>query len=93
MINLALKPIFKPLLKNNIHLQLKSMHKLESVRIFTMPTKIKDRDINAMFSGLLALLKEKVQQEQSEKYLHLKLKYSRLKYLYNKIKIQQFKTK
>ena len=85
MINLAnTQPILTPKLKQRLQVKLKAINRIESINIFTMPTKIKDRDISAMFNGLLALLREKVQQEQSEKYLRLKLKYERLKYLYSK---------
>ena len=78
----------KPILKQNILLKLKPILALNSVRIFTMPTRIQDNDITSMFKGLLSLLREKIQQEQTEKYLQLKLKYDRLKYLYLKSKQQ-----
>ena len=78
MINLHTNPI----VKQKILLKLKPMSKLESINIFTMPTIIKDADIKAMFNGLLSLLSEKIKQEQTEKYLRLKLKYRRLKQLY-----------
>ena len=91
MINLAVKPSLKPILKQCQHFKLKSLNKLENINIFAMPTRIKDRDIQAMFSGLISLLKEKIKQEESEKYLRLKLKYLRLKYLYNKLKTQSIK--
>ena len=84
MINVANKIQFKPILKQSYKLNLKPISKLENITIFTMPTKIKDKDILSMFKGLVMLLEEKAQQEQSEKYLNLKLKYNRLKYLYNK---------
>lgn len=85
MINLAKNKILpNPILKQNIKFNLKALDSIESIKIFTMPSKIKDRDIMAMFNGLLTLLREKVQQEQSEKYLRLKLKYDRLKLLYYK---------
>jgi len=88
MINFAIKNSYTPVLKQNIfYIKLKALKKLEYVRIFALPSKIKDRDINAMFNGLVALLKEKIQQEQIEKYLQLKLNYNRLKKLYNKIKL------
>ncbi|MBQ8522357.1 MAG: hypothetical protein IJ458_01680 [Clostridia bacterium] len=89
MINLAFKPINTCYLKQNLRLHLKRVDKLESIHIFSMPTKIRDSDISAMFNGLLALLREKVKQEQNEKYLLLKLKYARLKSLYNKTKKQK----
>ena len=56
-----------------------------------MPTRIKNSDINAMFNGLLGLIKDKFNQEQNEKYLQLKLQYSRLQYLYNKLKTKLYK--
>ena len=93
MINLAINNYLKPVIKRPQALTLKPLYKLESVKIFAMPTRIKDRDISAMFNGLLALLKEKVQQEQTEKYLQLKLKYTRLQKLYNRAKIQLCKQK
>ena len=65
----------RPILKQNIKLKLKPAAAIESVRIFSMPCKIKDTDINAMFSGLIRLVREKASQEQNEKYLQLKLKY------------------
>lgn len=79
---------FKSLLKQNIHLHLKPIKKLENINIFAIPSRIQDKDILAMFKGVLALMREKVEQEQTEKYLKLKLKYSRLKYLYYKNKRQ-----
>jgi len=85
MFNLAIQPN-KPMLKHPIAIRLKSLPRLESINIFTMPSRIKDRDINAMFNGLIALIKEKVQQEQSERYLRLQLKYNRLQQLYTKTK-------
>lgn len=88
MINLAIKNSYMPILKQStFSIKLKALKDLEYVRIFALPSKIKDRDIYAMFNGLIALLKEKIQQEQTEKYLQLKLKYNRLKQLYNKIKL------
>ena len=88
MINFLYKPGSYPVLKQNIKLHIKSVNKLEPVKIFSMPSKIKDSDINAMFNGLLNLIKEKFKQDECEKYLNLKLKYERLKYLYNKLKMQ-----
>ena len=78
--------IYHPILKQPINAKLIPLSKLESIKIFAMPTKIKDKDIIAMFKGLLALMREKNQQEQTEKYLNLKLKYNRLQYLYKKSK-------
>ena len=77
-------------LKQCLQLKLSKIKRLESVDIFSMPSKINDKDISSMFNGLLRLLKEKIQQEQCEKYLRLKLKYSRLKYLYNKLKTKLY---
>ena len=74
----------KPFLKQNVKLSLKPLAHLSNIDIFAMPTRIKDDDIVAMFKGLLRLVEEKVNQQQTEKYLKLKLQYSRLKYLYNK---------
>lgn len=88
MINLATNPHFKSLIKQKISIKLKPLHSLENINIFAMPPKIKDKDIIAMFNGVLALMREKIQQEQTEKYLKLKLKYTRLKYLYDKIKLR-----
>ena len=71
-----------PIIKQKILIKLKPLSKLEGINIFAMPTRIKDGDIKAMFNGLLSLLSEKIKQEQTEKYLRLKLKYNRLKQLY-----------
>lgn len=76
------------IVKTPLKLKLKPITKLEKVKIFAMPTKIKSKDINSMFNGVLALLNEKVKQEQSEKYLNLQLKYTRLQMLYNNLKKQ-----
>ena len=76
----------KPLLKQKLSLHLKPLKKLENVHIFAMPTKIQDKDIIAMFKGVMSLMREKIQQEQTEKFLKLKLKYDHLKHLYNKSK-------
>ena len=86
MINAIKLTTIKPILKQNIKLTLKPLHNIESVNIFAMPSKIQDKDIIAMFKGVMGLMREKLQQEQTEKYLKLKLKYSRLKYLYDKLK-------
>lgn len=79
-----MKKLHKSIIKQKIYLKLKPLSRLESINIFTMPTKIQDRDITAMFNGLLALLSEKIKQEQTEKYLRLKLKYDRLNNLYHR---------
>ena len=60
--------------------------KLEQINIFTMPSRINDKDIISMFKGLLSLMNEKSNQQQTEKYLTLKLKYERLKFLYTRLK-------
>ena len=70
------------IIKQQIRLKLKPLSQLENINIFAMPSRIKDCDIKAMFNGLLALLGEKIKQEQTEKYLRLKLKYNRLRQLY-----------
>ena len=70
------------IIKQKTRFKLKPLSKLENINIFAMPTRIKDQDIKAMFNGLLSLLGEKIKQEQTEKYLRLKLKYNRLKKLY-----------
>ena len=86
-----MKKLHTPIIKQKILIKLKALSKLEGINIFAMPTRIKDGDIKAMFNGLLALLSEKIKQEQTEKYLRLKLKYNRLKQLYyrkiNNIKV------
>lgn len=86
MLNTAKIIIHKPILKQDVRLILKPINKLESINIFTLPTRIQDKDIVAMFKGVLSLMREKIKQEQTEKFLALKLKYDRLKYLYNKAK-------
>jgi len=86
MINTNKLTIKKPILKCRIKLKLKPLHNLENINILAIPSCIKDTDIIAMFKGLINLLREKFQQEQVEKFLNLKLKYNRLKYLYNKLK-------
>ncbi|MBO5910395.1 MAG: hypothetical protein J6Q15_02680 [Clostridia bacterium] len=87
MINVANKLIHvKPILKQNIKLTLKPLTNLEDIDIFAMPSRIQDNDIIAMFKGLMKLMREKIQQEQTQKFLTLKLKYERLKYLYEKVK-------
>ena len=86
MINLALTSHFTPIIKQPQHLKLRSLSRLDSVNIFSMPNRIKNSDITAMFNGLLQLVKENSRQEQNEKYLQLKLRCSRLQYLYNKLR-------
>lgn len=87
MINTAINiNNFKPILKQDILVKLKPLSTLEHIKIFAMPSRIQDKDITSLFKGLLTLLREKVQQEQTEKYLQLKLKYDRLKHLYQKLK-------
>lgn len=77
---------YRPFLKQQTVVKLKPLSSLDSVNIYALPSRIQDKDIMAMFKGLLNLLREKIQQEQTEKYLNLKLKYERLKYLYHKSK-------
>ena len=84
MINTVKKLLHKPTLKQYTRLKLKHIQKLENINIYTMPTRIRDNDIIAMFKGVVSLMREKIKQEQTEKFLSLKLKYDRLKYLYNK---------
>ncbi|MBQ3502194.1 MAG: hypothetical protein IJA72_00825, partial [Clostridia bacterium] len=62
---------YKPILKQYTNVKLKAISSISSVNIFTIPSRIQDKDISSMFKGLLALLREKIQQEQSEKYLNL----------------------
>lgn len=76
----------KLIIKQNCKLNLKPINKLEKLDIFCMPSKITNNDILAMFKGLLNLMREKLQQEQTAKYLDMKLKYNRLKYIYEKSK-------
>ncbi len=80
------KPLIKQLYGN---LKCGKIAKLESVNIFSMPTRISDKDVLSMFKGLLSLINEKSAQQQTEKYLNLKLKYERLKYLYSRLKIKK----
>lgn len=82
--NLVMKNLHTSIIKQRTLFKLKPLSKLESINIFALPTRIKDTDIKAMFNGLLALLGEKIKQEQTEKYLRLKLKYNRLKQLYHR---------
>lgn len=80
--NLIMKNLHTPIIKQKTIFKLKPLSTLEEINIFALPSRIKDGDIKAMFNGLLALLGEKIKQEQTEKYLRLKLKYNRLKQLY-----------
>lgn len=92
MINTANKLTYlKPILKQNVRLVLKPLTKLENINIFAMPSRIQDADIISMFKGVMRLMREKIQQEQTEKFLTLKLKYDRLKYLYDKLKQSNMK--
>ena len=91
MINLALKSTFNPILKQPQRLKLTKLNRLERVNIFAMPSRINNNDITSMFKGLLGLVKEQSRQEQSEKYLQLKLQYARLQYLYNKLRAKLYK--
>lgn len=76
----------KAIIKQGYDIKLKSVDRLENVDIFCMPSKITNNDIMAMFKGLLNLMREKLQQEQTSKYLAMKLKYNRLKYIHQKSK-------
>lgn len=80
--NLVMKHLHTSIIKQRLYLNLKPSSKLEDINIFALPSRIKDSDIKAMFNGLLALLEEKVKQDQTAKYLNLKIKYNRLKQLY-----------
>ncbi len=84
MINTAKIITIKSILKQNIKLKLKPLKSLENINIFSMPPCIQDQDIVAMFKAIISLMREKINQEQTQKFLALKLKYDRLKYLYNK---------
>lgn len=86
-INTSTTKVFHPILKQPLEFKLKPLKSLQGVKIFAMPSKIQDKDILAMFNGVIALMREKVMQEQTEKYLTLKLKYNKLKYLYTKLKL------
>ena len=76
----------KSIIKQDYKLRLKPLKQMEKLDIFCMPSKITNNDILAMFKGLLNLMREKLQQEQTAKYLDMKLKYNRLKYIYEKSK-------
>ena len=84
MINTAKIIKIKPILKQNIKLKLIPIKMLENINIFTLPSRIQESDIMAMFKGIMNLMREKIKQEQSQNFLALKLKYDRLKYLYDK---------
>lgn len=88
LINITPKHQYKKaVLKQSLFFKLKSLHKLENIKILSMPSKIKDKDILALFNGVISLVKEKVAQEQTQKLITLKLKYNKIKYLYNKLKL------
>ncbi|MBO5721237.1 MAG: hypothetical protein J6R61_06925, partial [Bacteroidales bacterium] len=84
MTNLKIKRSNISIIKQAQNVKLSKVSRLESINIFSIPNQIKNDDINAMFNGLLRLIKDSYQQEQNEKYLKLKLQYSKLQYLYNK---------
>ena len=77
---------YKSILKYRIKLKLKPLHTLENINIFTIPSFVQEKDIISMFKGVISIMRKKIEQEQIEKFLNLKLKYERLKYLYNKLK-------
>ncbi|MFQ6724199.1 MAG: hypothetical protein ACLRFE_02570 [Clostridia bacterium] len=87
MNNLAAN-LIKPTIKKPQKVALKPLDKFESIKIFAIPSRINDKDIRSMFNGLIRLIEEKARQEQTEKYLRLKLEYSRLKTLYTNLKLQ-----
>ena len=77
------------MIKQKIYnLNIKPIHNLQNVNIFAMPSKISNQDILAMFNGLMALMREKNEQDQMQKFLNLKMRYSRLKTLYDKSRSQ-----
>lgn len=76
----------KAIIKQAYIVKLKPISGLHNVDIFCMPSKISNNDILAMFKGLLNLMREQLQQEQTAKYLAMKLKYNRLKYIHQKSK-------
>lgn len=76
----------KAIIKQYYIVKLKPVSKLRNVDIFCMPSKITNNDIMAMFKGLLNLMREKLEQEQTAKYLAMKLKYNRLKFIHQKSK-------
>ena len=84
MLDIKVNPTIHPIIKQNMNLKLKPVNRLQHIDIFAMPSRIKDDDIIAMFKGIMRLMKEKIEQQYTEKYLKLKLQYSRLKYLYDK---------
>ena len=91
MTNLKIKRSNISIIKQAQNVKLSKVSRLESVNIFSIPNQIKNDDINAMFNGLLRLIKDSYQQKQNEKYLKLKLQYSKLQYLYNKLKKKVYK--
>ena len=91
MTNLKIKRSNISIIKQAQNVKLSKVSRLESINIFSIPNQIKNDDINAMFNGLLRLIKDSYQQEQNEKYLKLKLQYSKLQYLYNKLKKKVYK--
>lgn len=76
----------KSIIKQGYELHLKPLKQMEKLDIFCMPSRITNNDILAMFKGLLNLMREKLQQEQTARYLDMKLKYNRLKYIHQKAK-------
>ena len=70
------------------NLSIKPIHKLQNINIFSMPSRISDKDVLAMFNGLLALIRKKNEQDHLQEFLTLKLKYSKLKTLYDKSRSQ-----
>jgi hypothetical protein len=91
MSNLKTKNLNTPIIKQPQNIKLSKVSRLESINIFSIPNQIKNVDITAMFNGILRIIKESCQQEQNEKYLRLKLQYSKLQYLYNKLKKKVYK--
>ena len=91
MSNLKTKNLNTPIIKQPQNIKLSKVSRLESVNIFSIPNQIKNVDITAMFNGILRIIKESCQQEQNGKYLRLKLQYSKLQYLYNKLKKKVYK--
>ena len=78
----------KYIINQKLNIKLRAIHELQPISIFTLPTRINDRDIAAMFKGLINLIREKIKQEQTESFLQLKLKYQRLKFLHEKLKLK-----
>ena len=86
MLNIKSLKIKQSILKQNLNVKLVPLKQLKNINIFLLPSKIKNSDINAMFGGVLSLFKQKIIQEQNEKYIRLKLQYQHLKNLYLKLK-------